>query len=105
LPNFFIDVTGTSVIVTTLFPHSPTSTTVVTDYLFAPEHIAAPDFDPSEIVEFSELVAGQDYSVCEIVQRGVASKHFDHGVLSPKDALVVNFIECYRQALGTATTA
>ena len=48
----------------------PAPTTIVTDYLFRPEAIAAPDFDPSDVIEFSELVAHQDYTVCERVQRG-----------------------------------
>ena len=52
-------------------------------------------FDPSEIVDFVELVARQDYDVCERVQRGVRSRAFTHGVLAEKDALVENFDERY----------
>jgi Rieske 2Fe-2S family protein len=99
-PNAFVDITGTSVIVSFLQPKSADRTTVVTEYLFAPSTVAADDFDPSDIVEFSELVAGQDYRVCEMVQRGVGSKHFTAGVLSPKDELVIAWKDRYLATLG-----
>ncbi len=85
LPNMFIDVTGTSAIATNMIPRGADRTTIVTEYLFTPEAIAAPGFDPLEVVEFSELVARQDYDVCERVQRGVRSRAFTHGVYAEKD--------------------
>jgi phenylpropionate dioxygenase-like ring-hydroxylating dioxygenase large terminal subunit len=90
-PNMFIDVTGTGAISTILLPREAGHTTVVTEYLFRPEVIAGPAFDPSEVVEFVELVAHQDYVVCERVQRGVRSRAFTHGVLAEKDALLDSF--------------
>jgi glycine betaine catabolism A len=99
-PNMFIDVTGTGAIATALQPHEPGRTSVVTEYLFLPETIAAPGFDPSEIVEFSELVAHQDYVVCERVQRGVRSRAFTHGVLAEKDALLDGFNARYLAERG-----
>jgi Rieske 2Fe-2S family protein len=94
-PNMFIDVTGTGAISTILLPREAGHTTVVTEYLFEPEVIAADGFDPSEIVEFVELVAGQDYAVCERVQRGVTSRAFSHGVLAQKDGLLRSFNAWY----------
>jgi hypothetical protein len=35
-----------------------------------------------------------------MVQRGVGSKHFTAGVLSPKDELVIAWNQRYRTALG-----
>jgi Rieske 2Fe-2S family protein len=71
---------------------------VVTDYLFRPEVVEDPDFDPTEVVEFSELVAHQDYAVCERVQLGVQSRAFDHGVFAEKDALPYAFNQTYLAA-------
>jgi Rieske 2Fe-2S family protein len=99
-PNMFIDVTGTGAISTILLPRDPGRTTVVTEYLFRPEVIAAADFDPSEIVDFVELVAHQDYVVCERVQRGVRSRAFTHGVLAEKDSLLERFNERYLEQRG-----
>ena len=95
-PNMFIDVTGTCVIVSTLVPKGAGNTTVVMEYLFAADTIASAEFDPTEIVEFSELVGKQDYDVSERVQRGVSSRYFDHGVLAPQDHLIVDFLATYR---------
>jgi phenylpropionate dioxygenase-like ring-hydroxylating dioxygenase large terminal subunit len=97
-PNMFLDLTGTVVIATRLLPRGPEHTTMVTDYLFRPETIAEPGFDPSEVVEFSELVAHQDYTVCERVQVGVCSRAFDHGVFAEKDALAYGFTQTYLAA-------
>jgi Rieske 2Fe-2S family protein len=94
-PNMFIDVTGTCVVATTLHPRGPAHTTVIGEYLFAPETIAAADFEPSDVVDFNELVARQDYAVCEMVQRGVGSRAFTGGTLSPKDRLVVDMQRRY----------
>jgi glycine betaine catabolism A len=94
-PNMFIDVTGASVVVTTLLPRGPAHTTVLADYLFTPTVMDAPGFDPTEIVEFNERVAWQDFEVCERVQRGVSSKAFTHGVFAEKDAGVVHFVDRY----------
>jgi phenylpropionate dioxygenase-like ring-hydroxylating dioxygenase large terminal subunit len=95
-PNMFIDVTGTCVIVSSMWPKGAGETTVVMEYLFAPDTIAAPGFDPSEIVEFSELVGKQDYDVSERVQHGVSSRYFDRAVLTPQDHLIVDFLVTYR---------
>jgi len=102
-PNMFIDVTGTSAISTVLLPRGAEATTVIAEYLFPPEVIAADGFDPSEIVDFTELVAGQDYVVCERVQKGVSSRAFTHGVLAEKDSLLEAFTDRYlgeRDAAG-----
>ncbi len=94
-PNMFIDVTGTGAISTQILPREPGRTTIITEYLFRPEAIDSPGFDPSEIVDFVELVARQDYDVCERVQRGVRSRAFTNGVLAEKDALVESFVKRY----------
>jgi Rieske 2Fe-2S family protein len=62
--------------------------------------IEEPGFDPSEVVDFSELVAHQDYVVCERVQQGVRSRAFTHGVYAEKDELPYLFNERYRAALA-----
>lgn len=94
-PNMFLDLTGTVAIATRLQPRGPDLTTMVTDYMFRPEAIAAPGFDPSEVIEFSELIAHQDYTVCERTQKGVSSRAFTHGVYAEKDALPYKFNQLY----------
>jgi phenylpropionate dioxygenase-like ring-hydroxylating dioxygenase large terminal subunit len=97
-PNLFIDISATSTVATRLEPLTPTCTRVVTEYLFPQEAIADPSFDPTEIIEFNELVAHQDYAVCERVQKGVRSRAFTHGVYPEKDALPYAFDQRYLAA-------
>jgi Rieske 2Fe-2S family protein len=97
-PNMFLDISGTCTIATRLAPLGPQQTTVVTEYLFRPEAIGEAGFDSSEVVEFNELVARQDYTVCERVQKGVRSRAFDHGVYAEKDALPYAFNRTYLAA-------
>ncbi|HRB03598.1 MAG TPA: SRPBCC family protein, partial [Ilumatobacteraceae bacterium] len=100
-PNMFVDISGTCAVVTSLFPKGPNHTTVVMEFMFAPEVIADPAFDPTPIIEFNELVADQDNAVCERVHLGVSSRAFTHGVLTPKDELVIAFTQHYLAARGT----
>ncbi|MFZ0324848.1 MAG: aromatic ring-hydroxylating dioxygenase subunit alpha [Actinomycetes bacterium] len=94
-PNLMLDISGTSVIATQLLPVSSTRTRQVSMYLFHPDAIASPGFDPSPLVQFGELVGGQDNDVCERVQRGVQSQAFSHGVYPEKDLYVYEFTQRY----------
>jgi Rieske 2Fe-2S family protein len=94
-PTMFLDVDGSTCLATAVLPTGPQSCRLVTEYLFSPEAFDDPDFDPSPVVEFNELVTRQDNEVCERVQRGVTSRAFDHGVFPAKDAWVHRFDERY----------
>ena len=71
------------------------------EYLFLPEDATAEEFDYQPIVDFCELVAGQDFEVSERVQRGVSSRGFAHGVYPSKDDYVHQFNEYYRKVMAT----
>ena len=45
----------------------------------------ATDFDPSDAVEFWDLVNRQDWSICEQVQDGMGSRMFTAGYLAPME--------------------
>lgn len=94
-PNVFFDLTPTVLSLTAIFPLAADRSLVVGEYLFAADNFERPDFDPTPEVEFNELVGAQDYVVCEMVQRGVASKAFTTGGLTRKDAYVADFIDTY----------
>lgn len=99
-PNMFIDIAGTGAIISQLLPLGPDTTKVIAHYLFVASDLDREDFDPSPVVDFSELVARQDFEVAERVQRGVSSASFDHGVLPEKDDAVYAFVERYLAARG-----
>lgn len=97
-PNLMINMRAVGVTTFTLFPRSASHTTVVSDYLYRPETIAGDRFDPSEMIGFLDLVARQDWVVCEKAQRGASSKGFDRSVYPPQERYVHMFAERYRAA-------
>jgi glycine betaine catabolism A len=99
-PNLLVNLFSTGVMAYTLYPRSPSHTTVVSDYLYRPETIEEESFDPNDMVEFLDLVSRQDWDVCERAQRGVRSRFFTRGVYPPQDALLHRFAERYLESRG-----
>ena len=99
-PNLLVNLFSTGVMAYTLYPRSPSHTTVVSDYLYRPETIEQESFDPNDMVEFLDLVSRQDWDVCERAQRGVRSRFFTRGVYPPQDALLHRFAERYLASRG-----
>jgi Rieske 2Fe-2S family protein len=99
-PNAFLDLQVNTLVATALHPTAADATTVVAEYLFAPDAIADPAFDPSDVVDFTELVARQDYDVCERVQVGVSSRAYRHGVYAEKDDALHAFNQRYLASRG-----
>ena len=85
LPNLMLSLSADHVAAFTLWPHEAGHTTVLCDFLFHPAEIARDDFDPSDAVEFWDLVNRQDWSVCEQVQDGMGSRMFAVGYLAPME--------------------
>ena len=98
----FLDVDGSAALATAIFPTGPRSCRLVTEYLFSPEAFEDPDFDPTPVVEFNELVTRQDNEACERVQVGVQSRAFDHGVFPAKDSWVHGFDQRYLRDVDAA---
>ena len=99
-PNVLMNLVSTGAMVYVLYPRGPARTTIVSEYLYRPETIDEPGFDPSDMVQFLDLVSVQDWTVCERAQRGVASKGFVQGVYPPQDALLHRFAERYVRVRG-----
>jgi glycine betaine catabolism A len=85
LPNLMLSLSADHVAAFTLWPHDAGHTTVLCDFLFHPAEIARDDFDPSDAVEFWDLVNRQDWSICEQVQDGMSSRMFTAGYLAPME--------------------
>ncbi len=100
-PNMFFDLGPTSLALTSIVPTAADRCVVVSEYLFSADDVERADFDPSPEVGFNELIAAQDYVVCEMVQRGVASASFESGVLTEKDSYVAEFVDQYLRVRGT----
>jgi Rieske 2Fe-2S family protein len=84
-PNFMISLSADHVTAYTLWPQSPVHTRVICDFLFAPAEIDQQGFDPSDAVNFWDLVNRQDWAICENVQLGMRSRIFQHGYYAPME--------------------
>jgi len=73
--------------VETLLQHETKIATprIVCDVLFGPDEVARADFDPSDAVDFWDLVNRQDWAVCASVQRGMSSRAYTQGWFAPME--------------------
>ncbi len=99
-PNFLLSLSADHVAAFTLWPHGPERTTIVCDFLFHPDEMARPGFDPSDAVEFWDLVNRQDWTICEGVQRGMRSRRFEHGFYAPMESGSLDIRRYVRERLG-----
>ncbi len=90
-PMAFISIHPDYLLVHRLVPQGPDRTLVVCDWLFDPETIAAPGFDPSDAVAFWDLTNRQDWHVCELQQRGTRSSSWVAGRYTTQEASVHAF--------------
>ncbi|HET7169187.1 MAG TPA: aromatic ring-hydroxylating dioxygenase subunit alpha [Candidatus Limnocylindrales bacterium] len=90
-PTTFLSIHPDYLLVHRLVPSGPDRTTVVCDWLFEAETIAAPGFDPSDEIAFWDLTNTQDWHVCELQQRGTRSSSFVAGRYSNVEASVHAF--------------
>jgi glycine betaine catabolism A len=102
LPNLIVNYHPDAVSTFLLQPESPAETRVTCHYLFAPDVVSAPGFDPSEIVDFRHNLALQDWAVCERAQRGARSRGYTTGgVLPYADRFLHAFHKEYHEMLST----
>src|SRR5579884_1210659 len=84
-PNFMLSLCADHVAAFCLWPQGPDRTRIVCDFLFHPSEIKKAGFDPSDAVDFWDLVNGQDWAICESVQDGMHSRAFRYGYYAPME--------------------
>lgn len=84
-PNMMLSMSMDHAAVNILRPTGPEHTEVDCLFLFHPDAVEQPDFDPSDAVDFWGLVNRQDWSICERVQRGMHARPFEHGFYAPME--------------------
>jgi Rieske 2Fe-2S family protein len=102
-PNLMLNLHPDAGMAYTALPKGPAHTTIVSEYLFGPETIAAADFAPEPVVELWDLISKQDWAVCERAQTGVSSRAYKSGVYPRKDRFLFDFNERYRREMGRPT--
>jgi Rieske 2Fe-2S family protein len=99
-PNLLLSLAAEHVAAFTIRPHAPGRTTVVCEFLFHPDEMAKPGFDPSDAVDFWDLVNRQDWTICESVQRGMTSRVFERGYYAPMESWSLDIRRYIADKLG-----
>jgi len=99
-PNFLLSLSPDHVAAFVLWPVEPERTRVVVDFLFHPDEAARPDFDPSDAVDFWDLINRQDWAICERVQAGMRSRAFAQGYYAPMEDLSLDIRRYIGDRLG-----
>lgn len=86
-PNLMVSLAAEHVAAFTLFPKNANQTVILCDFLFHPDEIKKPDFNPDDTVSFWDLVNKQDWVICEATQRGMRSRKFERGYYAPMEDL------------------
>jgi Rieske 2Fe-2S family protein len=100
VPGAFINLLGDHAVVHRVIPRSANHTSLVCEWLFAPETLdSGADFDPT--VELFDRVNRQDFDACERCQHGAESPTYRHeNVLVPLEHHLLAFYEEIRGAVG-----
>jgi glycine betaine catabolism A len=84
-PNLFLSVACDHIAAFILQPRGAERTDIVCHFLFETQEIEKPDFDPSDAVEFWDLINRQDWAVCAGVQDGIRSHVHTQGYYAPME--------------------
>ena len=99
-PNFLLSLSPEHATAFSLWPLAPGRTRVICDFLFHPDEMAKPGFDPSDAVEFWGLINRQDWNICERVQLGMQARVHQFGYYAPMEDLSLDIRRYVHERLG-----
>lgn len=88
-PNMLLSMHPDYVMVHQLWPQSPERTLILCDWFFHAEAAVAidPAFNPDDAIDFWDMTNIQDWHVCELSQKGIASRAYQPGPYSPRESI------------------
>jgi Rieske 2Fe-2S family protein len=99
-PNLFVSLACDHAAVFVLEPRAPERTEITCHFLFEPEEIEKATFDPSDAVDFWDLINRQDWSICESVQQGMRSRMHEYGYYAPMEDFSLDIRRYVIERLG-----
>jgi len=104
-PNLFVSLACDHAAVFILRPRSPGRTDITCHFLFEPFELEKPDFDPSDAVEFWDVVNRQDWLICETVQEGISSRVHERGYYAPMEDFNLDIRRYVLERIGDVAPA
>ncbi|HEU5169160.1 MAG TPA: aromatic ring-hydroxylating dioxygenase subunit alpha [Gemmatimonadales bacterium] len=99
-PNLLLSMHPDYVMYHTVWPRDPGRTKVVCEWLFHPDTLSNPAFDPNDGIEFWDMTNRQDWHICELSQLGIRSRSYSPGPYSRREGLSAAFDQEVLRALG-----
>ena len=99
-PTMFLSLHPDYVLTHRLEPLAVDRTRVICDWLFAPDAIAQPNFNPQPAIDFWHMTNSQDWFVCELTQQGVKSRAYVPGPYADLESMIAAFDTEYLRVLG-----
>jgi len=99
-PNLMLSLACDHVAAFVLWPLAADRTRIDCTFLFHPDEIARPQFDPMDAVEFWDLVNRQDWAICERVQQGISSRIHQFGYYAPMEDPSLDIRDYVKARLG-----
>lgn len=84
-PNLMLSAAADHVAAFVLEPLAVDRTRITCTLLFDRDERGRPTFDPSDAGDLWHLVNGQDWAICEAVQRGMSSRSYRQGWFAPME--------------------
>lgn len=106
MPNLLISGHPDYVMTHRLIPLGPGRSYIECEWLFPPAAFEKEGFDPAYAVDFWDVTNREDWNACEAVQRGIVSRGYRQGPLSPWESTLWQFYQMIGNAyLGNPVTA
>lgn len=99
-PNMLLSLHPDYVLVHQIQRLAPDKTRIVCDWLFHPDAMAQPGFDPKDAVEFWNMTNTQDWQVSELGQKGVSSPAYQPGPYADLESMIATWDRQYLEQLG-----
>jgi Rieske 2Fe-2S family protein len=94
-PSLLLSLHADYAMVHLIRPIAPERTAIRCQWLFDPQTMALPDFDPSDVVEFWDVTNRQDWHVNELTQLGIESRAYRPGPYANAEGLLAAFDRYY----------
>ena len=104
-PNMLLSIHPEYVMVHQLWPQAPDRTLIVCDWFFHAKASERDDFNPEDAIEFWDVTNKQDWHVCELSQRGIASKAYEPGPYSSRESIPAAWDREYLRRMGSKKSA
>ena len=99
-PNAVVVFQPESVMTLVVWPDGPDRTRITNEFFFDAEVVDSPDFDPTDTVDFRDLIIKQDLGVCELAHQGNRSRAHKQGILGPTEPHLLRFNHWVIEKLG-----